>query len=81
MTTRVGGASAAPYAGFNLGDHVGDDAQAVAANRAAFARAIGAAPVFLRQAHGARVVRLTRADTLAGALPHEADACVSAEPG
>lgn len=81
MTTRAGGASAAPYAGFNLGDHVGDDAQAVAANRAAFARAIGAAPVFLRQVHGTRVVRLTRADTLAGAVPHEADACVSAEPG
>ena len=32
-STRSGGHSSAPYAGFNLGDHVGDDPAAVAANR------------------------------------------------
>jgi YfiH family protein len=81
MTTRRGGYSAAPFASLNLGEHVGDDAQAVALNRAAFARVIGVTPVFLRQVHGTRVVRLRRADTLAGATPHEADACLSGEPG
>src|SRR5690625_7934757 len=33
FTTRAGGASASPYQSFNLGDHVGDDPEAVAANR------------------------------------------------
>ena len=32
-TTRRGGISLGPYAGLNLGDHVGDDATCVAANR------------------------------------------------
>ena len=81
MSTRTGGASVPPWASLNLGDHVGDDAQAVAANRAAFARAIGATPVFLRQVHGTRLARVGRADTLAGAEAHEADACLTAEPG
>jgi YfiH family protein len=43
MTTRAGGTSLGPYASFNLGAHVGDAAEAVAANRLlagqAFARA------------------------------------------
>ena len=33
-TTRLGGVSQAPFDGFNLGDHVQDDPQAVAQNRA-----------------------------------------------
>jgi len=33
LTTRRGGFSASPYDSFNLGDHVGDDPAAVAANR------------------------------------------------
>ena len=80
MTTRRGGCSGAPWAGLNLGDHVGDDAAAVARNRADLARVIGAAPVFLRQVHGRRVTRLQRADTLSGAAPHEADASLTSEP-
>ncbi|MDZ4269422.1 MAG: laccase domain-containing protein, partial [Mycobacterium sp.] len=32
-TTRAGGVSKPPFATFNLGDHVGDDPDAVAANR------------------------------------------------
>jgi polyphenol oxidase len=80
MTTRRGGCSGPPWESLNLGDHVGDDAEAVARNRAAFARVIGATPVFLRQVHGTRVVRLHRADTLAGAARHEADASLTSEP-
>lgn len=41
FTTRAGGVSRAPYHSFNLGDHVGDDPQAVAANRSRLARAVG----------------------------------------
>ena len=52
MTTRVGGHSVAPFDGWNLGDHVGDAPEAVAANRRALEDALGVRPVFLRQVHG-----------------------------
>ena len=56
-TTRLGGASVGPFAGFNLGDHVGDDPRAVAANRAALGAALGlpAPPGWLSQVHGCAV--------------------------
>ncbi|HSO44904.1 MAG TPA: peptidoglycan editing factor PgeF [Rhodoferax sp.] len=57
-TTRAGGVSSAPYDSLNLGVHVGDDPVHVAANRAIFAQAIGAHPVFLNQVHGTQVVTL-----------------------
>lgn len=81
MTTRHGGRSVAPYASMNVGSAVGDDAETVAANRALLADAVGATPVFMRQVHGARVLRVTRADARADAPVHEADACVTTEPG
>lgn len=80
FTLRTPGASRGPWAGFNLGDHVGDDPAAVAANRAAHASAIGAQPVYLHQVHGIDVVRLTGAATADGPAP-TADAAVSTEPG
>ena len=58
MTTRDGGASGGPFAAMNCGAAVGDDAGGVAANRRSSREAIGAAPVFLRQVHGTRVVRI-----------------------
>jgi YfiH family protein len=70
-STREGGVSHAPYDSLNLGDHVGDDAQAVAANRERFAGALGARPVFLNQVHGIELVELG-ADTPDAT---EADAC------
>lgn len=57
-TTRAGGVSAPPFDTFNLGDHVGDDPAAVAANRARLAAAIGLAAdrvVWMNQVHGDRV--------------------------
>jgi hypothetical protein len=57
-TTRTGGASKPPYDTFNLGDHVGDDPAAVAANRTRLAEAIGLGPgrvVWMNQVHGVRV--------------------------
>lgn len=75
-TTRAGGVSAAPWHSFNLGDHVGDDARAVAANRAALRRELPAEPVWLTQVHGTRCVDAARA------LPgSEADASFTRERG
>ena len=57
-TTRHGGCSAAPYASFNLGNHVGDREAAVATNRAQLVAALpeGAALSWLSQVHGTAVV-------------------------
>jgi copper oxidase (laccase) domain-containing protein len=57
-STRQGGVSVAPYNSFNLGDHVGDAAAHVAANRALFQRGLGVPPVFLKQVHGIDVAYL-----------------------
>lgn len=71
---RTGGVSNAPYDSFNLGDHVGDDPQAVAANRRQLADTLGARPVFLKQVHGWGVQALPCADGT------EADASWSEQP-
>ena len=81
MTSREGGLSSGPYASRNTGTAVGDAPDRVAANRARLAAACGAMPVFLRQVHAARVIRLGRADARAGAALHEADASLTTEPG
>ncbi len=59
MSLRCGGSSPPPWQGFNLGVSVGDEPQRVAAHRQAFAQALGAAPVWLRQVHGTRAVYLS----------------------
>lgn len=78
VTTREGGASSGPWKGLNLGDHVGDDPEAVRANRAALQRALprGTAIQWLRQVHGTTVVKAARS----GAAP-EGDACWTDESG
>lgn len=78
MSTRAGGVSLGRYASLNLGDHVGDDAAAVAENRRRFAQALGAEPVWLRQVHGARVVD---AAAVSRAEPPEADGAWTDRPG
>jgi YfiH family protein len=58
VTTREGGVSKPPYDSFNLGDHVGDDPAAVAANRKRLAEGIGLEPerlVWMEQVHGRTV--------------------------
>lgn len=65
-TTRSGGVSVPPYATLNLGTHVGDDAVAVARNRAAVQQALGAKPIFLNQVHGTDLLALDH-QTLDGA--------------
>lgn len=81
MSSRAGGTSGAPFDSMNVGSAVGDAAAAVAANRRRLAEVIGAAPVFLRQVHGARVVCVGAGDSVAGAPLHEADGCVTTEAG
>lgn len=63
-TTRVGGLSRGLYASFNLGDHVGDDPDAVRRNRARLreALALSSEPRWLRQVHGVTVVDAASAD-------------------
>jgi YfiH family protein len=77
-TLRSGGASSGPYGSFNLGDHVGDDPAAVAANRARLRAELELAvePCWLRQVHGTGV-----AQAVAGGSPPEADAAVTGLPG
>lgn len=76
QTTRLGGFSHGPFASMNLGDHVGDDPAAVAANRQRLAGDMAAAPRWLKQVHGVNVVDAARA--LTGC---EADAAYSRSQG
>lgn len=76
-TLRWGGASAGPYASFNLATHVGDSPTAVRGNRRLLRQALGlpSRPLWLRQVHGARVVAAATAGS-----PPAADAAVTAAP-
>ncbi len=82
MSTREGGLSAMPWDSLNLGVAVGDDAVAVAENRARFAAALGARPIWLRQVHGTHVLRLRAGQADQQQEPAEpADAAWTDEPG
>jgi YfiH family protein len=77
-STRLGGCSIGPFAGLNLGSHVGDDPAKVAHNRQQFqqAAAMPNAPVWLNQVHGVTVATLTR-NSQSSII---ADAAISREP-
>lgn len=80
-TLRHGaGVSRGPFDTFNLGARCGDDAADVAANRHELVQQFGlpSEPVWLRQVHGASVIRVP-----ASGLPDEpeADAAVTDAPG
>jgi polyphenol oxidase len=78
FTSRVGGVSAGPFAGLNLGAFVGDDPAAVRENRARLRAAIGAEIelAWMRQVHGSRVSYVAKADD-----SPEADAIFTDVPG
>jgi hypothetical protein len=76
VTTRLGGASGAPFDSFNLGTHVGDDPVAVAANRRALRQALPAEPAWLEQVHGVAV-----ADAALAAGTPRADAAFATAAG
>jgi len=71
-TTRQGGVSAGPYAGFNLAQHVGDAPGNVAANRALLRTLLPAEPLWLNQVHGTAL-----AEYRGQSIPPTADAAVA----
>ncbi|GGL04343.1 peptidoglycan editing factor PgeF [Nocardia jinanensis] len=81
VTTRAGGFSAPPYDSFNLGDHVGDDPEAVRRNRARLAETLGLAAdhvIWMEQIHGRTVATVDgpRTEPFPGT-----DALVTTRPG
>jgi len=68
-TGRDGGVSKPPYDTFNVGVHVGDAPDAVAANRLALRRRLPGEPLWLEQVHGIAVVDADRAASNAPANP------------
>jgi YfiH family protein len=75
VTTRAGGVSLAPFDSFNLGDHVDDAPEAVAANRLRLTSALDVQPAWLRQVHGVVVADADSSQVL------EADASFTQTPG
>jgi polyphenol oxidase len=89
-TTRAGGVSAPPFDTFNLGDHVGDDPAAVAANRKRLTAALRLgedAVVWMNQVHSDHVVvvdgpvnaPVDKTDALVTTTPRLALAVVTAD--
>ncbi|MGE0214347.1 peptidoglycan editing factor PgeF [Mycolicibacterium sp.] len=78
-TTRAGGVSKPPFDSFNLGDHVGDDPAAVAANRCRLATATGVGDgiVWMNQIHGTTVAVVDRG----GETIDATDGLVTTVPG
>lgn len=84
FTDRRDGVSRAPFAGLNLGAHVGDEPDRVAANRALLEEEIGMPVLWADQVHGTDVLHVTRSlvdgpRTATGALG-TADALVTDLP-
>lgn len=88
VTTRDGGVSRGAFGkegglpgGLNLGDHVGDDPAAVAANRARLQALLPAPVCWLQQVHGRVVHHADRLRPETGSAPPVADAAVTTVPG
>ncbi len=80
FTLRQGGASVGPFQSLNVGDHVGDDPEAVCENRRRVRGGLRlpCEPLWLRQVHGATVWDAAQPRA---ASPPEADAVVVRGPG
>lgn len=78
ITTRAGGVSLPPYASNNLGLHVGDNPESVAANRAQLSAHLGLqnTPQWLEQIHGVKVV-----NAKTDGVVRTADGSYSNQPG
>lgn len=76
-TTRGGGVSRPPYAGLNLGQHVGDDGIAVRRNREIVSALLPGVPCWLEQVHGTDVAD---ADAPRVIEPVRADAAIARRP-
>ncbi|CAN2194422.1 yfiH Multicopper polyphenol oxidase (laccase) [Candidatus Nanopelagicaceae bacterium] len=76
FTNRLGGISQGVYSSLNLGDHVGDEASAVLANRQ-FIEKLNGPTQFMNQVHGSRIVII---ESVTDEQP-TADALVTGIPG
>jgi YfiH family protein len=81
VSTRAGGRSRGDFATFNLSALVGDDAAAVAANRARLRAELGVPVVFHEQVHGARVATVDAVPAEESPDLPGTDAAVTALPG
>ena len=80
MSLRHGGVSHNPYASLNLAEHVGDDPNAVAANRTILFQKTGLTNLrYCRQVHGTDVINVVDQALPMPTLPPEADALVTAQ--
>lgn len=77
VTTRQGGVSQAPFDGFNVGLHVGDNSGCVQQNRQQLQQYLNTAcqPQWLQQVHGSDVV-----EAKADGVVRQADACFTDLP-
>ena len=77
-TTRQGGVSSAPFDQLNLGDHVGDNPQAVLENRQLLLNSLSLVKPaqWLKQVHGVEVIEACTDQQI-----READACYTTESG
>jgi len=77
ITTRLGGVSHPPYDSLNLGDHVGDDSERVARNRALLRESarLPSDPHWLHQIHGCQIAQCGK-----NVLPVTADASTTTVP-
>lgn len=78
-TTRHGGTSLPPYDSLNLGQHVGDDPDRVAANRAQLGLRVPYPIAWLNQVHGVAVADAV--NIVASQAVVDADACIATEAG
>ena len=80
ISLRHGGVSRSPYASLNLAEHVGDDPNAVAANREILFQKTGLTNLhYCRQVHGTNVIDIADQALPIPTLPPEADALVTAQ--
>ena len=80
VSLRHGGVSRSPYASLNLAEHVGDDPNAVAANRAILFQKTGLTNLrYCRQVHGTDVINIVDQVPSTPTLLPEADALVTAQ--
>jgi YfiH family protein len=79
VTLRTNGNSVGPYSSLNLGDHVGDDSNAVMLNRQALQPFLPSEPIWMRQVHGTSVSRTHSRIKGSAQLP-EADAAITDRP-
>jgi YfiH family protein len=78
FTARQGGTSVGSFESFNLGDHVGDTAEAVAENRKILRKLLSQKqPIFMNQVHGNDVAEVDGSTV----SPITADALVTRETG